>query len=148
MITLADSLLVEIIRDPVGITVILLIVITGVCVRNLLKKTDPAEEELAAAQIAAGQQTTTERPPQKFGNATSYKPENEIPIMKLDPNMKPRTPVFVPFLAGCAGCAGAAGISLILVLLAAGAYGYVVLGFMELLSTGKHTMLDNIGLGR
>ena len=145
MITLADSLLVEIIRDPVGITVILLIVITGVCVRNLLKKTDPAEEELAAAQIAAGQQTTTERPPQKFGNATSYKPENEIPIMKLDPNMKPRIPVFVPFLVGCAVVAG---ISLILVLLAAGAYGYVVLGFMELLSTGKHTMLDNIGLGR
>ena len=145
MITLADSLLVEIIRDPVGITVILLIVITGVCVRNLLKKTDPAEEELAAAQIAAGQQTTPERPPQKFGNATSYEPSNEIPIMKLDPNMKPRIPVFVPFLAAFAG---AAGISLILVLLAAGAFGYVVLGFMELLSTGNHTMLDNIGLGR
>ena len=145
MTTLADSLLVEIIRDPVGITMILVLVIFGVYVRNLLKKTDPAEEELAADQIAAGQQTTPERPPQKFGNATSYEPSNEIPIMKLDPNMKPRIPVFVPFLAAFAG---AAGISLILVLLAAGAFGYVVLGFMELLSTGNHTMLDNIGLGR
>ena len=53
-----------------------------------------------------------------------------------------------PITSAVAGCAGAAGISLILVLLAAGAFGYVVLGFMELLSTGNHTMLDNIGLGR
>jgi hypothetical protein len=88
MITLADSFWVELIRDPVGITVILVIVITGVYVRSLLQKTDPAEEALAAAQIAAGQQITTERPPQKFEKAKSYQPQYEIPHMKLDPNMK------------------------------------------------------------
>ncbi len=88
MITLADSFWVELIRDPVGMTVILVIVITGVYVRSLLKKTDPAEEALAAAQIAAGQQITTERPPQEFQKAPSYQPQYEIPRMKLDPNMK------------------------------------------------------------
>jgi len=70
------SQLVELIRDHPA-KAILAAFFTLVSIRYLLKKPERADEELATAQIASGQQTTTERPPQKFGKALTYKPEYE-----------------------------------------------------------------------
>jgi hypothetical protein len=60
-------------------------------------------------------------------------------------SMKPRNPGLGPIIAGCLGTVG---LTIILGLLGAGLFITLVLGFMELLSTGRHTMLDNLGFGR
>jgi hypothetical protein len=60
-------------------------------------------------------------------------------------SMKPRIPGLRPIIAGCLGTVG---LTIILGLLGAGLYIALVMGFMELLSTGKHTILDNLGFGR